>query len=152
MLPYEEQSTCFLVPLPASACPTTQFHSGPCEVSSLTTLWSKLSHKIRSGVRTSTCEGWKPYQEGVSPIPTALVGKNIPFISHLSDLAQALHTALSHSSTGTAAMWAEPQGSCLCCVWVLLSFSSLCPGPSERDIKIRWSIMILLAVTRLFRT
>lgn len=75
------------------------------------------------------------------------VGKTLPFFSHMSVLAQPLH-----SSTGIAARWAEPQWSYLSCMWVFLSPSSFCPGPSEKDIRIRWSITILLEVTKLFRT
>lgn len=74
-------------------------NSGPCDVSSLTTAWSKLSHEVRPGLlRTSSCEGWKPYQEGVSSVPTALMGKTLPFISYLSDLAQPLHTVSPSTS------------------------------------------------------
>lgn len=105
-------------------------NSGPWEVSSRTTAWSKLSHEVRPGLRTLSCEDWKPYQEGITSLPAPSGEKNLPFISHHLTLLSLLHT-VSPSSTGIAARQAEPQCSCLNCVWVLLSPSSLCPGPSQ---------------------
>lgn len=153
MFPYETQSTCISVLLPASVRPTTQCY---CITQDLVMCPAWPLPGASSAMRYDLgCWGLHPVrapglQEGVSPVPTALMGKNL-FISHLSDLAQPLHT-VSPSSTGIASRWAEPQCSCLSCVCVLFFRSSLCPGPSERNIKIRWSITILLAVTKFFRT
>lgn len=164
MSTYEEQSTSFTVILPANIRPSTQclwitqdLRRSPV----WTPAQGMLSHEVRPRLRALSCEGWKHSREGHSNASWALSplssrGKSFPLSPASLTLLSLLPRAVPIPTGITAGTLPvgdrAAQWSCPSCVGVLWPLPPLGPGPSEQEIRARWSIIIVLAVTELFTT